>query len=118
MHSLNVEETLMTSLLSETLRFLDLNYINLPRYSIKPFLPPIVYLYINIKIMETINLTIPNMKSPHCQMTVTSAVKAIGANVKSVSPTKAEIELNAGLTKDAVIQAIQQAGYNVLNGSI
>jgi copper chaperone CopZ len=67
--------------------------------------------------METINLTIPNMKSPHCQMTVTSAVKATGGNVKSVSPTKAEIELGAGLTKDAVIQAIQKAGYNVVSGT-
>jgi copper chaperone CopZ len=68
--------------------------------------------------METINLTIPNMKSSHCQMTVTGAVKAIGANVKSVAPTKAEIELAAGVTKDAVIQAIQKAGYNVVNGTI
>lgn len=67
--------------------------------------------------METINLTIPNMKSPHCQMAVTSTVKSIGGSVKSVSPTKAEIELNNGLTKDAVIQAIQKAGYNVVNGT-
>lgn len=67
--------------------------------------------------METINLTIPNMKSPHCQMTVTSTVKAIGGNVKSVSPTKAEIELGNGLTKEAVVQAIQKAGYNVVNGT-
>ena len=68
--------------------------------------------------METINLTIPNMKSPHCQMTVTNTVKAVGGNVKSIAPTKAEIELQNGLTKDAVIQAIQKAGYNVLNGTI
>jgi len=68
--------------------------------------------------METINLTIPNMKSPHCQMTVTNAVKALGGNVKSVSPTKVEIELGTGLTKDAVIQAIQKAGYNVANGTL
>lgn len=68
--------------------------------------------------METINLTIPNMKSPHCQMTVTSTVKAIGCSVKSVSPTKAEIELNNGLTKEAVIQAIQKAGYNVVSGTL
>jgi copper chaperone CopZ len=68
--------------------------------------------------METIKLTIPNMKNPHCQMTVTNTVKALGANVKSVSPTKAEIELNNGLTKDAVIFAIQKAGYNVTNGTL
>ena len=68
--------------------------------------------------METINLTIPNMKSPHCQLNVTNTVKALGANVKSLSPTKAEIELNNGLTKDAVILAIQKAGYNVVNGTL
>ena len=65
--------------------------------------------------METISLTIPNMKSHHCQMTVTNTVKAIGGNVKSVSPTKAEIELNNELTKEAVVQAIQKAGYNVIS---
>ena len=68
--------------------------------------------------METINLTIPNMKSPHCQMTVTNAVKAIGGNVRSIASTKAEIELNNGLTKDAVVQAIQKAGYKVVNGTL
>jgi copper chaperone len=68
--------------------------------------------------METINLTIPNMKSSHCQMTVTNAVKSLGGIVKSMAPTKAEIELGNGLTKDAVVQAIKNAGYNVLNGSL
>ena len=63
--------------------------------------------------METINLTIPNMKSPHCQMTVTNAVKAIGGNVRSIASTKAEIELTSNLSKDAVITAIKKAGYNV-----
>ena len=64
--------------------------------------------------METINLIIPNMKSPHCQMTVTNVVKAMGGKVASVAPTKAEIEFGSGLTKDAIIQAIQKAGYNVI----
>ena len=65
--------------------------------------------------METITLTIPNMKSSHCQMTVTNAVKAVGGSLKSVAPTKAEIVLGTGLTKEAVIHAIQKAGYDVLN---
>lgn len=65
--------------------------------------------------METINLTISNMKSPHCQMTVTSAIQAIGGGVKTIAPTRAEIELANGLTRDAVVQAIQKAGYNVAN---
>lgn len=68
--------------------------------------------------METINLTIPNMKSSHCQMTVTTAVKSVGGNVKSISPTKAEIELSNGLSKDTLVQAIQKAGYNVVNGTL
>jgi copper chaperone CopZ len=68
--------------------------------------------------METIHLTIPNMKSHHCQMTVTNVIKAIGGNIKSVSPTKAEIQLTVGLTKDAVIHAIQKAGYAVDSGSL
>jgi copper chaperone CopZ len=68
--------------------------------------------------METINLTIPNMKSSHCQMTVANTVKAIGGNVKSVAPTQAEIELSNGLTKEAVLSAIQKAGYNVSNGNL
>ena len=65
--------------------------------------------------METIKLSIPNMKSHHCQITVTSAVKAIGGNVKSVAPTEAEIEFGDGVTREAVIQAIQTAGYKVVN---
>jgi copper chaperone CopZ len=63
--------------------------------------------------MKTLNLTIPNMKSPHCQMTVTNTVEALGGNVKSISPTKAEIELKEGLTREAVIHAIQDAGYQI-----
>lgn len=66
--------------------------------------------------METINLNIPNMKSPHCQMTVTNTVKAIGGNVKTIARTKAEIELTNGLTREAVVSAIQKARYNVVSG--
>jgi copper chaperone len=63
--------------------------------------------------METIKLTIPNMKSPHCQMTVTNAVSAVGGFVKTVEPGKAEIELANGATMTDVVKAIRQAGYNV-----
>ena len=48
-------------------------------------------------------------------MTVTNTIKAIGGNIKSISPTRAEIDLNDSLSRDAVIQAIQKAGYNVIN---
>lgn len=65
--------------------------------------------------METISLKIPNMKSTHCQLTVTNALTNIGASLKSVAPTHAEIELKNGLTRAAVIQAIEKAGYKVVN---
>lgn len=65
--------------------------------------------------METIQLTIPNMKSPHCMMVVSGTVKTLaGAAMKKVSPGQAEIELS-GATKDSVVQAIEKAGYTVTN---
>lgn len=63
--------------------------------------------------METISLSIPNMKSPHCQMTVTNLVQSTGATIKQVAPGNAEIELTGGATKDAVIEAIEKGGYRV-----
>jgi len=65
--------------------------------------------------METINLTIPNMKSAHCQLTVTNTVQAIGGRIRSIAPTTAEIELGEGVTRENVIQAIERAGYRVGN---
>lgn len=63
--------------------------------------------------METINLKIANMKSAHCQLTVTQAVKNMGGVVTSVAPTQASIALTNGITKEAVIKAIESAGYKV-----
>lgn len=65
--------------------------------------------------METISLSIPNMKSPHCQMTVTRLVQNTGARIKQVAPGTAEIELAGGVTKDAVIEAIEKGGYPVVH---
>lgn len=65
--------------------------------------------------METINLTIPNMKSPHCMMVVSGALKNLsGAAIKKVVPGEAEIELS-GATRDLVVDAIEKAGYTVAN---
>lgn len=58
------------------------------------------------------------MKSHHCQMTVSDAVQTLGATVKSIAPTKAEIELGTGVTKEAVVRAIQKAGYNVVDETL
>ena len=64
--------------------------------------------------METLSLSIPNMKSSHCQLTVTRLVENAGATIKQVSPGKAEIELARGITKAAVIEAIEKGGYTVV----
>lgn len=63
--------------------------------------------------METINLKILNMKSAHCQMAVRQAVKNVGGEVTSVAPTQASIKLMNGITKEAVIKAIELAGYKI-----
>jgi copper chaperone CopZ len=63
--------------------------------------------------METTQLMIPAMKSPHCMMTVAGAIKTLkGVNVKKISPGVVEIELSE-IAKNAVIKAIEKAGYTV-----
>lgn len=61
--------------------------------------------------METITLTIPAMKSSHCQLTVANTVKNLGASV--MASTQVTLELSNGLTKENVIQAIEKTGYAV-----
>ncbi len=63
--------------------------------------------------METIKLTIPNMKSSHCIMVGRSAINNVsGATLKNISPATAEIDLS-GATKSAIVEAIKKAGYPV-----
>ncbi|WP_254154483.1 hypothetical protein [Chryseosolibacter indicus] len=52
------------------------------------------------------------MKNSDCCMTATSAVEAIGGSIRTTAPTEAEIELRYGLTKNAIIHALEKAGYN------
>lgn len=66
-------------------------------------------------LMETVQLSIQSMKSPHCQMTVSGVVKELGAEIISIVPTKIELSLKDGLSKHAVITAIEKAGYAVSN---
>lgn len=63
--------------------------------------------------MESIQLNIPNMKSAHCQLTVTGIVEAAGAKVKQIGPAHAVIELSNGTGREAVIAAIEKGGYRV-----
>ncbi|MBX2968453.1 MAG: heavy-metal-associated domain-containing protein [Cyclobacteriaceae bacterium] len=65
--------------------------------------------------METITLTIPTMKSPHCMMVVSNTLKDMtGVSLKKVTPGEAQIELS-GATRDLVVEAIEKAGYPVTN---
>lgn len=66
-------------------------------------------------LMETVQLIVQNMKSPHCQMTVSGVVKDLGAEIVSIAPTKIELSLKDGLSKQVVIKAIEKAGYTVSN---
>jgi copper chaperone len=65
--------------------------------------------------METISLTIPNMKSPHCMMVVSGALKGMpGVAIKKLSSGEAQVELS-GATKASVVEIIEKAGYTVSN---
>lgn len=65
--------------------------------------------------METINLSIPNMKSPHCMMVVSSALKGMaGVTIKKLSSGEAQIELS-GASKASVVEVIETEGYTVAN---
>lgn len=63
--------------------------------------------------MKTINVKIPDMKSPHCIMTVSKALRDIAhINIKNLSPGQAEIELLDN-NQVSVLEAIKKAGYQV-----
>ena len=63
--------------------------------------------------MEKIDLSIPTMKSAHCQFAVRNAVTNSGAKVKSIYPSRLIVELADGTDRSTVIDAIEKAGYKV-----
>lgn len=63
--------------------------------------------------METVTMVIPGMKSSHCQMTVSNAVKSQGGKIKAISPGFVEVTLDNEISRDAVIGAVEKAGYKV-----
>lgn len=65
--------------------------------------------------METIDLSIPTMKSAHCQFAVQNAVTRSGAKVKNIYPTRLIVELSDGIDRNVVVDAIERAGYKVSN---
>lgn len=65
--------------------------------------------------MEIIKLSIPSMKSAHCQMTVSNVVHALGGTIKHIEPAQVEVALENTLTKETVVRVIEEAGYKVTN---
>lgn len=63
--------------------------------------------------METIDLLIPTMKSAHCELAVSTAVKTTAAKIKSIYPSRLIVELTDGINRSVVINAIEKAGYKV-----
>jgi len=63
--------------------------------------------------MEIIDLSIPAMKSAHCQFAVRHAIINSGAKVKSIYPSRLIVELADGIDRSTVIDAIERAGYKV-----
>lgn len=63
--------------------------------------------------MKTIQLTIPNMKSSHCQITVTGVAKSLGANVTEVAPSLATIQFDETISELSIKAAVEKAGYKV-----
>ena len=63
--------------------------------------------------MESIKLSIPGMKSLHCQMTVANAIKGAGGSIVNLEATVAHVNVADGVTKEAIIAAVSKAGYQV-----
>lgn len=63
--------------------------------------------------MTTVKLTIPNMKSSHCQMTVSETVTSLGATVAAVRSGEIEITINESLSRETVVAAVEGKGYRV-----
>jgi len=64
--------------------------------------------------MTTINLIIPDMITPYCQMTVVDSIMFLGGTVKNIVPTFAEVELSDYLRKEDIIRVIEEAGFDVV----
>ena len=63
--------------------------------------------------MEIIDLSIPTMKSAHCQVAVRNAVTNSGAKIRNIYPSRLIVELADGIERSSVIDAIEKAGYKV-----
>lgn len=58
-------------------------------------------------------ITIDGMSCQHCVMHVTRALKDLGLEVVSVEIGKAVVQPHAQVSDQAIIDAIEEAGYTV-----
>ena len=64
--------------------------------------------------MKTIQISIPDMQSTHCQVRVQSALNSIeGVRVHEIKAGQAAVTVNDAQQQSAVTAAIGQAGYTV-----
>lgn len=64
--------------------------------------------------MKNIELTIPDMRSAHCQARVNGAIAAIdGLKVEKLATGKLSVLVESDEVKDELVETIEKAGYKV-----
>lgn len=64
--------------------------------------------------MKNIELSIPDMKSAHCQARVNGAIKDIdGMKVQKLEAGKLTVAVESDEVKEELIETIENAGYKV-----
>ncbi len=65
--------------------------------------------------MTTINIQIPDMQSPHCQLRVTRALAALdGVIINKVRPGEADVTIDHEALRTEVYDAIRESGYTII----
>lgn len=66
--------------------------------------------------MKEVALNIPDMQSSHCQMRVNNAIKSVpGTEIVNLTAGKLTVDVDSTETEEAVVNAIENAGYSVEN---
>lgn len=64
--------------------------------------------------MTTMNIQIPDMQSPHCQLRVTRALAALdGVTVNKIRPGEADVTIDQDAFRTDVYDAIRESGYTI-----
>ncbi|MFY7900895.1 MAG: cation transporter [Chitinophagaceae bacterium] len=69
--------------------------------------------------MKTIDLTIPNMQSKHCQTRVSNALSQLeGAQIQQIQAGKLTVQIATDTIEKVVVEVVQKAGYTVENSKL